>query len=621
MLLPLLAEALVSTLYVALTFLSAFGIGTLMLAQNRIHCIWQICLAIVLGFLLLSQMHYYALAFSVYRYSFFVGFKGLTVAWAIVVLWRSKINHIILNLSRESKLFKVLVLFYLIFLAILVTANASSFRIHADAMQYHLAFPWVTSLTQELFRDNSFIGTGIYQGFDFLYLYVTDLSLLETNYRFLLHLKIFSTLIGFLLPLAIYYLCRSMGGAKEESLVSSLGLFTVSSIISWGELKNDTISAGLFVFFLAALVKAWKSGLRKEFLIACALSGFALSAKITNVAFCFFLSPLIVYWKKASFRTKFAGLILIFCIFFPWLWLAYFTQNNPFHPALMNLPPELKAGWDERNANGLMFSLVGFLTYWPQLILDQYEVVGNRSLGLPLVVLLCFDCFVLGSALIKRKISIADGIFLAGLLWFLFFSVSRFDGRFLNRYVLNFVGVTFAYAFVSLDNFFPNHFYNRIRYWLLAFFIAAFSISGYFTDWAKSRASDLRAFSRVEKQNYERYRQKQFDQLTHSELRAVIKKNRGSGAVAVNDGFILLIDPPFVNVHGLHAIHLNLYEKDSEFVRRFLAKREVSILVFRDGISGITPALTEFIEECTDFTQNFEGRDIYMVKVRCRSQR
>ena len=122
------------------------------------------------------------------------------------------------------------------------------------------------SLTQELFRDNSFIGTGVYQGFDFLYLYVTNLSLLENNYRILLHVKVFSTLVSFLLPISIYYLCRFMGAGKDSSIVASLSLFTVSSIVSWGELKNDIVSAGLFLFFLAVLCISIDSFLEKGFL-------------------------------------------------------------------------------------------------------------------------------------------------------------------------------------------------------------------------------------------------------------------------------------------------------------------------------------------------------------------
>ncbi|MGD1948942.1 MAG: hypothetical protein ACFB14_04765 [Leptolyngbyaceae cyanobacterium] len=619
MILPLLVETLTSVLYVALTFLSAFGIGTLILSQRRVHSIWQVCLAIVLGFLLLSQMHYYAFAFSIYRYSFFLWIKGLTVAWVIVVLWRSRINHIVLKLGRESKLFRITLLLYLVLATTLVIANASSLRIHGDAKQYHLAFPWIMSLTQELFRDNSFIGTGVYQGFDFLYLYVTNLSLLENNYRILLHVKVFSTLVSFLLPISIYYLCRFMGAGKDSSIVASLSLFTVSSIVSWGELKNDIVSAGLFLFFLAVLINAWKSGLRREFYVACALAGFALSAKITNLAFSFFVFPLIVFWKKASFQTKLNGLILVAIILAPWVWLAYSTQANPIHSALMNLPPELEAGWDKRNANGLTLSLSNFIIYLPQLILDRYEISGNNSLGFPFVISLCFSCFAFGLVIVKRKGSIIDGIFLAGLLWFLFFSVSRFDGRFLSRYILNFVGITFTYAFVSMDALLSKSVKNQARQWLLTFFLIVFSVLGYFTDWAKVRINYLRSFSLVEGVDYKSYRQRQFDQATNLELRTVIEQLRGNGAVAVNDAFVLLIDPPFVNVHGLHAAQLNLYTKDSDFVREFLAKRNVSVLVFRNGISGITPALTEFIEECTDFVQSVEAREVYTIKAQCHS--
>lgn len=472
------------------------------------------------------------------------------------------------------------------------------------------------SLSQSLFKDNSFIGTGIYQGFDLLYMYITNLKLLDSDYSILLDVKIFSVLSGLLLPLSIYYLSRFMKADKTMAILASLAIFSVSSILAWGTLKNDVVTAGMLVFFLTALIQALNTKKKKDLLIASALGGFSISSKITNVIFCFFLSLLLVLSKKISFRFMLLALCVCGVIVSPWAWLSYTTQGHPFHPAVMNLSPAMEAAWEQRNANGLELSLSNWLVYLPQLSLDRYHVPGNQSLGIPFLLCFLVSCISLLRAIAQRRVTAIDMIFLSGLLWFFFFSVRQFEGRFLSRYLLNFVGVTFAYAFA-----FINQWTNSERYskWVPRLLLPGLIFFASFTSFSRTKLVDLKSFYSKEHESLSSKRQEQFDQVTHLELRNTIAEVRGNGAVAVNDAFILLIPPPFVNVHGLHSPNLDFYEKETSFLEDFLAQKDVSVVVIRPGISGITPALIEFLDNCGDLTRVIQGREVYKVKPQCQS--
>jgi len=497
--------------------------------------------------------------------------------------------------------------------ALMLMSTFYSAAIHPDARQYELAFPWLTSFSGGIVRDSNLLNAGTYLGYDVLLLTLGDLSHLLNNPAMLDRLKLFNALTELLLPISVYLLSRSFGASKAGCIVAATATFTIGQIVYWGLLKNDLFSGGIGILALTILMRAYEKRLEILLGIATALAAYAVSAKITNVV-PVGLPFLFVYLSgrftmRAIWFSSFVGLLLVA----PWLFYAYVIQGNPLHPLAQPMPPEMKAAWLLRNANGIDRTAENFVKMFPAVALGSYKISGNQTIGILTFVALPVVAACVINDGVKRKFSLPQVIALSALIWFALFYYMRFDNRFLSRYIVLCSGVFFAFCVFRFEDL-PK----RFRGTLAACSVGVISVLALLNSPIQSR---LQSVSQSLTSSL-LLAQKHDEIVEFSAPFRVIKQRRKEGeAVAINDGIVLFLDPPFVNVSGLHAVDLNVYTRDVDDLQEYLADRSVGLILFRPGIAGITEALTGYLAKCATMIQEFPGLELHEVRPECRLQR
>ena len=136
--------------------------------------------------------------------------------------------------------------------------------------------------------------------------------------------------------------------------------------------------------------------------------------------------------------------------------------------------------------------------------------------------------------------------------------------------------------------------------------------------------STTRMFVRLrEFQGLEHLKKSKQDTLFEYSLPYIALENyREQGeAVAINDHMLLFLKPPFVNLHGMHARQLNLYNKDAEFVKKYLSDHAVKYMIFRKYLTGGTKAVSDYMAECAVKIHSFgiakNPRELYRIRESC----
>ena len=480
---------------------------------------------------------------------------------------------------------------------LLLTFSLNSPIPHGDALQYHLALPWAFVAEQSLIEQRGLMQLGVYLGYDLLYVMVGDLRDLPDSPRLMSALSIFNSASLALLISATYGLARVFGASPPWSLLAALCLLTIGAVLAyWGSLKNDHVAAGVALFALMLLYQAWTASSPAGLLLAALVAAFSITIKISTVIpvglpFLFVLAS-----RRFQGREIFLVLGVGLAVMAPWLYFAALYQGSPFHPIATPTPEDIAAGWETRNANGLPRGLVSGLTNVVDVILGTHRISGNQSLGGPFLVATVVSIAGIVVSGIQRRFGLAAVIVGSSLAWLVIFYVDRFDGRFLSRYIIVCGGVFFAYVAAMVSRVTNLQYRSRrlvngaglvlaaVLIWpaisgskWMAGVIGAGPLGEGIAEWHAGWVADFETWT--------------------SFHRAVNAVAEGSG-VAMNDHFILFLDGPYVNLHGLHARDLNLYQKDATGVRAFLEAEEIETLVIRPNISGSTEAVNVFLATC-----------------------
>lgn len=515
------------------------------------------------------------------------------------------------------------VLFWLIFapvLGVLVLASVHTPILHPDAQQYHVAFPWHIWFGGAAVSGETFLQSGVYLGFDLLYLGLGNLGELQDSPEMLLRVSLFNALASMILIGAAVWLAQVFGASVFGALLSGLAVFSMSPMLYWGMAKNDLVAAGVGVLALAAFHRASITPSNRHFFVAGLLAGCAVAVKITNLPI-LVLPALYLLYKSPTRLQTFGILVIAGCLtVLHWMIYSSVMQGTPFYPFLAEMPAEVARAWDVRNANGLQRSFTDAVTYFGEILLDRFEISGNQSLGWAFVVALVLSIAALIWRAIRRHFDMMDIIALSAILWLVLFYWERFDGRFLSRYIVICGTVFFAYT-VGIFQIITLR--MRSVGWALqsaAAICVVLAVNAAYS--TKVHLRDARLVWSAGFKDWSAGYLKEFESwtaLNHqiAELRETLDKP----GVAVNDHFILFIAPPVVNVHAMHAAPLNLYTKDTAFLAEYLDENDIGMVVLRPEISGITTALEGFLDRCTSGPIPGEGKTnrLIFVITECKS--
>ena len=574
-----------------------------------------------LEWLFLSQILIYSLIFSCYNY-FIVKlfhFSGIIILLSLLLykLKRSRFSG--KPYSTKSTLELIFSSIPLVILPIVfVFGSFVSLKIHPDARQYHLAFPWLMSLSGKLVQNTSLAHTGKYLGYDLLYMGVDNLSKLVNAPEIIMELKLFNSLSEALLPFSVFILCRSMGGSKLASSFSAICMYTIGSLGYWGLLKNDIIVAAIAMISLSMLLRCYKHKSGKLFIISSILAAFSISIKISVVVP--LVIPFIFVYLSRKFSAKTCmGSILIGLIFMsPWFVSSCITRGNPIYPIGVSKPAAVKAAWALRSANGIERSPYNLLTMFPKVVLDQYHISGNQTLGILAIIVLCLSLCFFTIDLIKRNRNINHVIVMSILVWLAVFYYTRLDNRFLSRYILICPGVLFAFTAYRIETYLlcVNFISTRI---IGAIGLCALIIISLFVANNKAIVNRFISIDKIFSSGI--YDLEAHKAKMQESPYTVIRKLRKPGeTVAINDGFVLYLEEPFINLHALHAARMDLYNKDAVFIRNILSERSATLLLLRQHISGGTEAVDNYIAECAQKIGRFGALTLYEVKDECKSE-
>lgn len=600
-----------------LSLLSMVGIGSLFLyftlgRNDGLSRPEMLTAALALGMLVCSHALLFTSVLGVFGQVVGMSLRlaGLSALALAFYLYRPRFTS--LSLCSPSW---VPIAFVAALCGLFIVSTFMNATIHGDAMQYHLASPWLIGLQGRLVWNETLLHSGTYLGYDLLYLTVGDLSGLVDSPSMIDRVKLFNALTDSLFPVSVFLLCRAFGGSKGASSVAALAVFTLGPITYWGLLKNDIAAATLGLVTLTVLVRAHEKTSESLLMVASALAAYAVGVKITTAIPLAIPFAYVYLSKRFTIKTCILSMVIGSVLLLPWMVYAYVAQGNPLAPIGGHLPQEIKQAWDARNSNGIDASPLNFVTMFVPILLGHFQISGNESLGILSIIAIALVLIGLVRDISKGNWNILNTVVASSLVWLMIFYTSRYDNRFLSRYVL--ISIAIFFAFISAKfTIYARETTTRVR---LGIFVAAIavvcvligqnpSIAQRYQDLAKFRDGEQTA------------REKEAGLSQYSApYRAIEGLRKPGDAIAINDGAALFLKPPFFNLHALHLTGINLYKKDAGYVRRYLSDRSVTMLLFRKGISGGTKAVDDFMTACAQELQMYgSDRVLYAVRPSCK---
>lgn len=579
-------------------FLSFIGLGYAVL---RFSPIWQdmILLRTIEKFLLFTVTGMLSMSLLL----FMLGLFGLLHPLMIKILRNvfagiGLLTSVVLFIERTSavdrapdrdKFFSLFLLFLMILcVSVFFLGAITSPQVHPDALQYHFGLPQHFARTGSLGFYPTIFTSGIYFGGDILFVLTQTRDGFHTIYAS----KLLSLLTGGIFFTSIYCVSRRAGASQSFAALAVVLLFSVDAIQRWGTGKNDLLSAGLSLttMWIFLLTNTFDS--RRWLPVLGLVAGYAISVKIHMVV----PVAVVIIWLllQCKFRAKERLSVLVAaCVpVIPWALFAYYYRKTPFYPFGFELSPYVEAAWVERNANGLELGLSSYVENIVPLVLDlDQRVSGNDSLGVLFLLFLAISLVIF----VFRWRNL-DSVFLfSGVVFFLLFSVTQFEGRFLNRYILFVPASIFTYVVVSAPDWLRTR--TVVRRLALGIIPLVAVLWGPIPAlakkvWADQNRSEYVSGVISNHVSLERTYGKDYLEM----IDYVNEHVHGKGKVLINDGYLFFLDVPFYNAHMLHNYSIQFDRLTVSEFAQVLRHEGACIALIRHGISGITPTLFQYLD-------------------------
>lgn len=555
--------------------------------------------SVMIGMLFFSLVILLLSSLGVYKYEIVYVIKMLFVACAFVGLC---INR--KEVARLIKLNAGALVFFVSYYLFFLLSTYGNINIHWDARQYNLAFPWLMSMTGKVVNNDTLWHNGTYIPYDILYMMVGDLRNLSNDFSLFDKLKSFESASSFILPLSMYFLSREIGLNKFYSCLSSLSLLSVGSIDDWGNLKNDIFSAGAGLISLTLIIRSYKTSNKYVFFLASVISGWAVSVKLTNAVILAIPFLYLYLCGRFNYKCLLISIALGLLPLFPWMFYSYLGTGSVATPIGLHLPEEVSRWWDIRNSNGLPHGINTAILYFYDIIMANYKISGNQTIGIISLISLVICAVVLLKKMSARQFDINFIVLLSSFLWFFIFYIMRYDNRFLSRYIIASICVMIVFAFEWISRISRE---NSYVYFFLATVVGVVSINEN-TELRFHQAlnildfNSLKSSKRAELFNYEK------------PYRDIELLRKEGDAVAINDHMILLLQPPFYNINSLHAFKLNLYKMNFRDINGYIYNKNIKYILYRKINSWGYENTNQYIEKCTTPLRVYDNGNLKLLK-------
>lgn len=504
--------------------------------------------------------------------------------------------------------------------AIIFISKTASPILHGDAERYHIALPLHFLEAGRILRFPEILNWGVYLAFDISHALIPQVLLFDDYPDMaLLAIKSYNASFSLLLFPVTYFLARSMGLNRSFSLLVCLSLFTIGSTYRIGLGKNDIPSAVIALLACTSLLQAYKRESRHSIYISFVLAGYASAAKLT-VAFpvlLFFIGATALYYRTRALNNirELARSALAFMLpLTPWLGYSFWSRGNPIYPIGTSFSDFTQSLWDERNSNGLELDFLSYISNVWRLLLDTYPVSGNDSIGALALAGIFICVFIVAIKACLLKITFKDTLCIAAVAFLIIFSIDRFEGRFLTRYILLSVIICLVYAFGLVERAKPRA--SKTTLIVLATTLFAFS----FYNVGYPQLS--RAYSEIGSGFYGSI----FSQKCGPtcSLREVLSKRGGisaykraldlaqNGPVIINDGDNIFLKDQFINIHPLHNTKILNENTSTSDLDHFAEEREACVALVKKGISGMPPIYLEWFNSSWSYITTEAGLHLYI---------
>lgn len=501
-----------------------------------------------------------------------------------------------INLS----VYESIILFILVVLLIMLfLITSSSFVVHPDALQYHIALPMHYLQMHKLYNIPTVDNDRVFLMLDLQYLLVIDPS----NLTNLLPSKYFNLFSGFLVFPSVYFLSRELGADRFTSLLITLLLATTPNYYG-GELKNDTTTT-FYVLHLFHIASYYEKRLSRWWLILALMLGITLSTKMTILP----AVGIIYLWMLYKRHEGFGKTVLIFVLSM-FIWLPWLTHAVVYSESIMltsggKMSEFRRHEWAVRSANGLKLTFGNYCRNIFNLLLARGNIIpDNWSMGIPFIIAL----FVGFYTVLTNKIKGAGLVVIAAFASLFVFSLNKFETRFLNRYIAYVAAMYLAGVAPTISKFI-NNFKSK---WI----VIILAIVMVFTS---QRCQDTyEHFSRLDLKKTVTGESYYESIVVDPQIKLWDQANKivpNGDKIIINDGFFYFLKCDFINVHFLHSDYIHFGTVTYEEFENIMKKEHVVAAIIRPGISGLSPIVTEYIDKHMQEVMSSGGLLLYQDKL------
>ncbi len=608
-----------SIMKVFLIFSAFYGAGALLFhilpCRREIKsislCEFTFC-SVLLGMFLISQLLFFLgllnLLFKELLWGVNIIFTILGIFYFIYSYKKVFSTNSPLTIKRNFNLTQFILNLLLSYaIIVLLFRTISTVQIAWDAGQYHFGLPMWYLKEHGIRFYETIMHSGTYLGSELFYLFLLNPGFPEEVFG----AKLLNICFALFLPASIFFCSKRIGLKNQFALFAILLMLSVQAIERIGGGKNDILAAGLCVATLWIFLIYQQTGSSAWVPLLGLVFGYSCSVKIS----CLILGPIILVMFIRMENMNKVKDFLFFCGFglipiLPWAINAWIYRGTPFYPVHRYLPDYARQGLRVRGHNGLYLSFSNYFKYITPLILSKpFNGLPNKY-DAALGCVFLFSTIGGSVGLLIRQVRKHQFIYLSGLFIFVVFSIVRFEGPFLGRYILAVPALIFIFLSIILQHFskFNKPLFNAI---IITISFACLYI-GPIHGFAHSIQTDKNTLEFL-KQNITKK-----ELLTRTlpprylEMIQYINAHvKTDEKVMLNNAWIYYLEVPFIGISANSSSYIRYDKVGLDDFAAIMLRENVSAALIWRNTTGFYPVVSQYLEAYMSLVMKAGSIELY----------